>query len=88
MVNSATGSIDALSTDELANIFGYLPPEDIMRARLDTKMREAAKKTIIPMTCFAIDSAKKYNAMAAMTTALPNLQQISLYFLKYGHKYT
>ena len=32
-------SIDDLSTDELANIFGFLPPEDIMRARLNTKMR-------------------------------------------------
>ena len=33
------GSIDDLSTDELAIIFGFLPPEDIMRARLNTKMR-------------------------------------------------
>ena len=32
-------SFDDLSTDELAIIFGFLPPEDIMRARLNTKMR-------------------------------------------------
>ena len=43
-------SFDDLSTDEVANIFGYLPPEDIMRARLNKKMREAATKTIVPPT--------------------------------------
>ena len=40
-------TIDRLGTDELVNIFEYLPPEDIMRARLNKKMREAAKKTFV-----------------------------------------
>jgi hypothetical protein len=38
-------SFDDLGTDEHANIFGFLPPEDIIRACLNKKMREAAKKT-------------------------------------------
>ena len=40
-------TIDRLGTDELVNIFEYLPPEDIMRARLNKKMRDAAKKTFV-----------------------------------------
>eukprot|EP00985_Skeletonema_marinoi_P028043 scaffold23834_cov158-Skeletonema_marinoi.AAC.3 len=72
---------DDLSTDELVNIFVFLSPEDIMRARLNRKMRDSAKKTIVPMTEFSVDSVKKYNAMAVMTTALPNLQQIVLRLL-------
>jgi len=47
-----------------------------MLARVNKQMREAAKKTIVPMTDFQV--RKTYNAMAAMATALPNLQQISL----------
>ena len=39
--------MDSLRTDELAHIFGYLSPEDIMRSRLNTKMREAATKTFV-----------------------------------------
>ena len=80
----------ALNTDELALIFGYLRPENIMRARLNKKMRDAATKTIVPTISFtspsptrqreifSIASQEKYNAMAAMTTALPNLQQIRI----------
>ena len=82
------GSIDDLSTDELANIFGYLSPEDIMRARLNNKMREAATKTIVPPTDFVVDNVKKYNAMAAMATALPNLQMITIFGLGDGHKWS
>jgi len=69
---------DLLGTDLLANIFGYLKPEDILRARLNNKMREAAKKTTVPPSEFHIDSVGKYNLTAAMTTALPNLQQLSI----------
>ena len=80
--------INDLSTDELANIFGFLPPEDIMRARLNKKMREVAKTTIVPPAAFVVNSVEKYNRTAAMTTALPNLQQITLCALGYnGHKY-
>jgi hypothetical protein len=32
-----------MTTDERANIFGFLPLEDIMRALLNKNMREAAK---------------------------------------------
>jgi len=80
-------SMNFLSSDVLANIFAFLPPKDIMRARLNKKMREAAMKTIVPMTDFAVDSVIKYDAMAAVTTALPNLQQITIARLDIGHKY-
>ena len=82
-------SFDDLGTDELAHIFGFLAPEDIVRARLNNKMREAAKITIVPLTNFIVNSVVKYNAMAAMTRALPNLQQITLRNgLGRGHKYS
>ncbi len=77
-----------LSTDELANIFGFLPSEEIMAARLNKKMRDAAKETIVPMTEFVVDSVTKYNALVVMSTALPNLQQITLRRLGGGHKYS
>jgi hypothetical protein len=80
-------SFDDLGTDVLANIFGCLGPMDIMRARLNKKMREAAKTTIVPPTEFCIDSVRKYNAMTAMTTAIPNLQQLSISGLGRWHKY-
>eukprot|EP00985_Skeletonema_marinoi_P017195 scaffold9363_cov75-Skeletonema_marinoi.AAC.2 len=51
-----SSSFDRLGTDALANIFGFLLPEDIMLARLNKKMREAAKKTIVPLTDFVVDS--------------------------------
>eukprot|EP00984_Skeletonema_dohrnii_P021189 scaffold10514_cov69-Skeletonema_dohrnii-CCMP3373.AAC.1 len=82
-------TIDRLGTDELVNIFEYLSPEDIMRTRLNKKMRDAAKKTFVPMTDFVVDSVRKYNAMVAMSTALPHLQQIGMSYLREGrHKYS
>eukprot|EP00984_Skeletonema_dohrnii_P018093 scaffold8356_cov106-Skeletonema_dohrnii-CCMP3373.AAC.1 len=66
------------STDELAIVFGFLGPEDIMRARCCKKWSEAAKKTIVPLTEFVVNSENRYNAMEAMTRALPNLQKIIL----------
>eukprot|EP00984_Skeletonema_dohrnii_P027019 scaffold16447_cov78-Skeletonema_dohrnii-CCMP3373.AAC.1 len=54
--DDTSSSFDRLGTDALANIFGFLRPEDIMLARLNNKMREAAKKTIVPMTLFRVDS--------------------------------
>eukprot|EP00985_Skeletonema_marinoi_P017198 scaffold9363_cov75-Skeletonema_marinoi.AAC.5 len=83
-----TSAIDRLGTDALANIFGFLGPEDIMRARLNNKMREAAKKTCVPKTAFNVRSVRKFNAMAAMSTALPNLQQIGIFHLDREHKYS
>jgi hypothetical protein len=81
-------SFDDLGTDVLANIFGFLGPMDIMRARQNKKMREAAKKTIVPPTEFRIESVRDYNLTAAMTTALPNLQQLSICYLEPGHKFS
>ena len=67
-----------LGTDEIANIFAYLTPKDIMLARQNKNMRDAAKKTIVPMAEFSVNTVCKYNAMRAMTTALPNLTHIEL----------
>ena len=78
-----------LSGDVVAIIFGCFPPEDIMRMRrVCKKWREAAKTTIVPMAEFRMNSVDKYNAMAAMTTSLPNLQQITISNLGIGHKYS
>ncbi len=78
-----------LSTDELAKIFSFLPHEDIMYIRrVCTTWRDAAKETIAPMTEFAVDSLRKYKALVTMSTALPNLQQITLRRLGRGHKYS
>jgi len=77
------------SDDVVAIIFGFFPPKDIMRMRrVCKKWREAAKTTIVPMAEFSVDSVVKYNAMRVMTTALPNLQQITICRLGNGHKYS
>jgi hypothetical protein len=85
--NHIMPSLDDLGTDELAHIFGFLPPKEIMLARLNNKMRDAGKRTIVPPTDFYVNSVVKYNAMTAMTRALPNLQQFTLGSLSGGHKY-
>ncbi len=82
-------TFDDLSTDELAIIFGFLDPFDIMRSRLCRKLRMAATTAVVPMFDFRVKSVGNYNALVAMSTALPNLQQISLFYrLVLGrHKY-
>lgn len=73
--------VDQLLDDDdvVATIFECLGLNDLMRMRLVcTKWREAAKKTLVPMTDFHVSNYKKYRAMAIMTTALPNLQQLSI----------
>eukprot|EP00985_Skeletonema_marinoi_P017196 scaffold9363_cov75-Skeletonema_marinoi.AAC.3 len=82
-----SSSFGRLGADALANIFGFLRPEDIMLARLNKKMREAAKKTCVPMTRFRVDSVRKFNALVAMSTALPHLQQIQIDYLGREHNY-
>ena len=72
--DNLTSTIGSLGTDVFAHIFGFLPPKDIMRARLNNKMRLAATITIVPVADFCVDSEVKYNGMAAMASALPNLQ--------------
>jgi hypothetical protein len=82
-----------LSTDLLANILGCLGVKDIMqKRRVNKKWKEAVKMTIVPLnTDFVVigsHSMKKYRAMEVMTTELPNLQQITIDTLGYGHKYS
>ena len=77
--SSATDThLDDLSADVIEHILGCLGPVDIMRARCCKKWREAAKKTMVPIINFHVNSVDKYNAMAAMATALPNLQKLTL----------
>lgn len=54
---------DDLGIVELANIFGFLAPKakDIIRVRLNKKMRDAAMKTIVAPTNFYVDRVGKYN---------------------------
>eukprot|EP00984_Skeletonema_dohrnii_P027483 scaffold17034_cov72-Skeletonema_dohrnii-CCMP3373.AAC.1 len=68
-------SINALSTDVVANILGYLgDPAEIMLSRACKKMRDAATIVIV-VGDFRIDSARRYNALVAMRRALPNTQR-------------
>ena len=84
----ADESAEEVSSDEVAIIFSFLSPYDIMHARVCTTWREAAKKTIVPLTTFAVNSVRSYTAMRAMSTALPNLQQLSICGLGRGHKWS
>eukprot|EP00985_Skeletonema_marinoi_P004259 scaffold1867_cov80-Skeletonema_marinoi.AAC.4 len=85
-----TAATEELSIDEVAIIFSFLPHvADIMRARrVCVTWREAAKKTIVPPSEFEVDSDISYNAMRVMSTALPNLKQLSLHSLNAFHKYS
>ena len=81
--------VEQLDDNVIAISFGCFPPEDTMRMRcVCKKWREAAKTTIVPMADFGVNSVVKYNAMRVMTTALPNLQQITICRLGNGHKYS
>ena len=81
---------EKLSADEVAIIFGFLSHADIMRARVCTTWRDAAKKTLVPPTDtdFRVNSMRSYNAMRVMATALPNLQQLLIFHIGHGHKYS
>eukprot|EP00984_Skeletonema_dohrnii_P034652 scaffold33624_cov191-Skeletonema_dohrnii-CCMP3373.AAC.1 len=78
---------EVVSSDQVAIIFSFLPPKDIMRARVCTTWRAAAKKTLVPMTGFSIYGLKSFNAMRVMASALPNLQQLSISNINGRHKY-
>mmetsp|Transcript_2349 Transcript_2349/g.3520 ORF Transcript_2349/g.3520 Transcript_2349/m.3520 type:complete len:411 (+) Transcript_2349:187-1419(+) len=78
--------VEQLDDNVIAIIFSCLGPVGIMRMRrVCKKWRDAAKKAIVDHFC--VDSIVNYNAMRAMTTALPNLQQLSICSLGKGHKY-
>jgi hypothetical protein len=83
-------TLDDLSVDLLSDIFGFLDgPKDIMcKRRVCRKWREAVKKTIVPLTDFRVNTMKRYNAMNVMTRVMPNLQQIELRPLGWGHNYS
>ena len=77
------------NADEVAIIFSFLHPEDIMRLRrVCTTRRDAAKKTLVPLTStdFSVNNERSYNAMRVMTSALPlpNLQQFSTLVIPVG----
>ncbi len=85
--NDFVASFDDLGVDELADILEFLTLKDIMRSRrINKKLMEAVKKTIVPLTDFRADNVKNYqffvetlesyNAMRVMTRAMPNLQQL------------
>ena len=87
--NDILASFDDLNVDVLANIFKFLPVNNIMHSRrINKKSREAVKMTIVPPTDFCVNSMENYNAMAVMTRAMPNLQQMKIGRLGYGHKYS
>src|SRR6056300_1553410 len=67
-------TFDYLSVDLQANIFSFLPPNDIMRSRRIN---------------ISVNSVENYNTMVVMTRAMPNLQQITLGSLGWdnNHKY-
>lgn len=76
----------ALANAVAENILAYLPPEEIMRSRRVCKRwKDAAKKTIVPITTygFNVNSVRNYNLMVAMSTAMPNLTQLSLGHVDY-----
>eukprot|EP00984_Skeletonema_dohrnii_P008179 scaffold3005_cov102-Skeletonema_dohrnii-CCMP3373.AAC.4 len=84
---------EELSSDEVAVIFSFLQPKDIMPARVCTTWRDAAKKTLVPPVPPFDDSVqiydvRSYNAVRVMSTALPNLEQLMISTLGSGHVYS
>ena len=77
---------EEVGTDEVSIIFSFLPRNDILRARVCTTWRDAATTTLIPLTKFVVYGIRSHNALRVMSTALPNLQQLSIYDLGQGHK--
>ena len=77
-----------LGTDEVAIIFSFLDPKGVMHARVCKSWRAAAMKAVVSSS-LVVDCVKSYNAMRAMSTAIPNLQHILLYTLGLGrwHSY-
>ena len=68
----------AANFNMLAIIFGFLPLEEIMRSRcVCNDWKEAAKGTFVPYG-FSVYNLDTWRGMQALTTALPNLQQLSI----------
>ena len=77
-------SFNSLNNDELAHVLGFLPPEDIMRARLSIKLRDFATTLIVPPSDYRV---RRFKVMEAMAKSLPNIQQITIDNLGFGQKY-
>jgi len=79
-----------LGTDEVAIIFSFLSPYDIMPSRVCKTWRDAAKKTVVPPSddSVGIHDVRSYNAVRAMSTALPNLDQLAISDLGNWHVYS
>ena len=81
-------TVESLITDHVASIFGFLKHNEIMHARVCTTWRDAAKKTLVPPSDFEVKNVRSYNALRVMTTALPNIQQLSICNLGARNKYS
>ncbi len=95
-------TMSGISNKLTSTILGFLGYKDIMRSRICCKkFRDAARTTIVPWVNYChnksysrskesqvrVDSEKKYKAMVAMTTALPNLQQLEICKFETGHNH-
>ena len=81
VIERSSATVDDLSAEMKAIIFGYFGPTEIMCLRcVCKKWREAAKKTIVPQAPFSVSTIDTYNAMRVMTRAIPNLQRLSILF--------
>ena len=71
---------DDFGADVFAIIFAYIgrPEEIMLLRRVCKKWRDLARETVVVPNDFQIDSVRRYNVMRVMTTALPNLQQLSI----------
>jgi len=88
MLRQLEATFDDLS-DVLPIILGYFKPKHIMRnRRVCKKWKEAARKTIVPLTDFHLFSRDRYNGMRVMATVMPNLQQITIDSLGTGNKWS
>ena len=95
----AAPETEVLGNNKLTeSILGFLGYKDIMKSRICCRhFRDAARNTLVPWsddctrsylreTQFLIQNVKNYKAMVAMTTALPNLQQMKIWDIYEGRK--
>ena len=77
-----------LGVDQVALIFGFLDHNEIMRARVCTTWRDAAKNTLVPSYNIEVKSVRSYKMMSVMSSALPSLQELSINDVGDGNKYS
>jgi hypothetical protein len=89
-VQLADETAEGLTAEVLPTILSFLTLKEIMRARrVCTTWRDAARKTLVPLIEFKVDSVISYNAIKAMSTDLPSLQHLSICsFDNRSHKYS